>query len=246
MHPRARAASLAGLWLALAVVPVARADDELADLPLRVLPARGDAPSADTFAVFMTGDAGWTPLERGIAQELAAHGLTVVGWDSLRYYWRARTPQGAAEDLDRVLRHYAAALRRPRAIVVGYSQGADTVPFLINRLPQATRASLGFAALLAPGAEAFFEFHVSHWFATPRGGTPIAPEIEKLAPLSVLCVYGRDDPDAACHDGIYVHVRSLPFAGGHDFDGEYRRVAASVIEADALARQAAAARVKDL
>jgi type IV secretory pathway VirJ component len=205
---------------------------DVTDLPLRLVPAArtgGAAPPA--FVVMLTGDAGWRGLESHVARELAASGLPVVGWNSLRYFWNPRSHDEAAADLDRVLRHFGAALRIDRAIVIGYSQGADMVPFLLNRLPGSTRAHVESAALVAPGAEAFFEFHLSHWWRTPQGGAPVRPEIAALAPLPVLCVYGRADQDALCHDGAFAHVRAVPLPGDHGFDRDFRALSAAIVDA---------------
>src|SRR5207237_1436566 len=99
-------------------------------------------------------------------------GIPVAGFDSLRYFWSARTPDGLAADLDRVIRYYAARWRRSEVVLIGYSQGADVLPFAINRLPAATRARVRSTALLGPGQKASFEFHVTNWIG-PSGDKPI-------------------------------------------------------------------------
>jgi len=39
------------------------------------------------------------------------------------------------QDLTRILRHYLPAWNRQKVVLVGYSMGADVLPFLISRLP---------------------------------------------------------------------------------------------------------------
>ena len=73
----------------------------VADLPLTEVPATGGA-SSPWLGVFLSGDGGWVGLDRGVSDELAKHGIPVIGWDSLKYFWSPRTPAGAAADLDRV------------------------------------------------------------------------------------------------------------------------------------------------
>src|SRR5262245_15972823 len=63
----------------------------------------------DTLAVFYSGDGGWAKVDRGVAGRLAQAGVPVVGYDSLLYFWTARTPVSAAADLASVLQHYMAA-----------------------------------------------------------------------------------------------------------------------------------------
>jgi len=55
-----------------------------------------DAAWSNTFAIIMSGDGGWAGLDHDVAAALSANGVPVVGLDSLRYYWTARTPNGVA------------------------------------------------------------------------------------------------------------------------------------------------------
>jgi len=38
----------------------------------------------------------------------AENGVSVVGLNSLNYFWKERTPEEAAKGLERILRHYLA------------------------------------------------------------------------------------------------------------------------------------------
>jgi type IV secretory pathway VirJ component len=61
--------------------------------------------------------------------------MPVVGLDSLRYFWKERTPRAPPGDVDLILRHYLAAWDKQIVVLIGYSQGADILPFVVNRLP---------------------------------------------------------------------------------------------------------------
>lgn len=200
----------------------------LADLPLIVVPTAPGGAGA-WFGVFLTGDGGWVGLDKGVSLELAKHDIPIVGWDSLKYFWRRRTPEGASHDLDRVLRYYAHAWGRSHALLIGYSQGADTMPFMINRLPAATRQLVGYTTLLGISDNALWEFHVATWFGSPAKGMPTAPELADWKGAPYLCIYGESDEDAACaeetgHDGT-----ALKLAGGHHFGGGYARIADEIL-----------------
>jgi type IV secretory pathway VirJ component len=200
----------------------------LAGLPLVEVLAEG--PASDYFAVMLSGDGGWAGMDKEIAAELKVKGIPVAGWDSLRYFWSARTPEGLAFDLDRVLRYYADHWQKKHAIVIGYSQGADVLPFGLNRLPAATRALVAESVLIAPGVSATFEFHVGNWFGGSSGGIPVPPEGLKLDAAHTLCIHGRDETDSLCPqlDGTAAQVVSLP--GAHHFNGDYRGVAAEILK----------------
>jgi len=120
------------------------------DLGLVELPV-AQASSAP-MVVFMSGDGGWAALDKGLGAELQRHGMPVVGWSSLSYYWKKKTPDQATADLVRILTEYQSRWGRQRWLLVGFSFGAEIVPFVINRLPPAYRDSLVGAVMLSPWA----------------------------------------------------------------------------------------------
>lgn len=197
---------------------------DVRDLPLVEVPATGAAQPV--FAVLLSGDGGWAGLDAEVADALAKRGIPVVGFDSLRYFWSARTPDGLAGDLDRVVRTYAARWQRPRVLLIGYSQGADVLPFAVNRLPPATRATVAHTVLMGLGKRASFEFHVGNWIsAGDDDALEIAPEVLRLSADHTLCIEGEGDSDATCGrlPPGHVTVRTLP--GGHHFGGHYAALA---------------------
>ncbi len=200
-------------------------------LPGRWISLQGAADNANRpwFGIFLSGDGGWVGLDRGVSDELAQRGIPVVGWDSLKYFWSPRTPAGAAADLDRVLRHYAAAWGKSHAVLIGYSQGADTLPFMVNRLPAATRAMVGLTALLGISDSALFEFHVANWLGDPSGGLPTAPELSRWSGSPYVCLYGEDDGDSACVQLAGSDGSAVKMTGGHHFGGAYAEIASEIL-----------------
>jgi type IV secretory pathway VirJ component len=198
------------------------APPELAELPVVEMPT---PRQGDTFAVLLSGDGGWAGLDKAVASELVAKGVPVVGLDSLRYFWTPRTPTGLAADLDRILEYYAAHWHKTHAVLVGYSQGADVLPFAVNRLNEASQRLLAQVVLMAPSPKASFEFHASHWLGAEDDGQPVLPEARRLDPAKTLCLYGADDDDALCPEVGPEHVRATSLPGGHHFDGAYGKLA---------------------
>lgn len=193
----------------------------LSDLPLVEVPARGNAPQ---FAILLSGDGGWAGLDKHVSAALAARGVPVVGLDSLRYFWSARTPEGVAKDVDRVLSHYASQWNRQQALLIGYSQGANVLPFAFNRLPEGSQQLVVQNVMISLSRTASFQFHVSNWIRDDPQGIPILPEVEKLKAAGTLCIYGKDD-DSLCPDIPPANARVEAFPGGHHLDGAYDKVA---------------------
>ncbi|MGO9038137.1 MAG: virulence factor family protein [Steroidobacteraceae bacterium] len=227
--------------------PIPAAPMDLGDLPVVEVPAqppglatpRGAAPpsavtqpgdaTADMFAIILSGDGGWAGLDRDVAVALSAHGIPVIGLDSLRYFWRARTPDGLAADLDHMIRYYAAHLNKKRVLLIGYSQGADVLPFAVNRLPAATRARVALAALMGMSEHALFEFHVSSWVSNDTSGPATMPEVNRISGVPVLCIYGEDEGDSLCPKLDPKTVRIVKRTGGHHFDGNYAGLARDIL-----------------
>jgi type IV secretory pathway VirJ component len=193
------------------------------DLGLVEVPASGGADRG-AMAVILTGDGGWADIDKSLAAGLAAAGVPAVGWSSLRYYWTPRTPEAAAHDLARIIEHYSAAWKKERVVLVGYSFGADVLPFLVNRLPTPALARIRSVNLLGLSDTAAFEFHVASWLG--GGGDvrhPTVPEVTRLT-VPVTCVHGTDEKDSACLALKGPGVRVVPLGSGHHFGGYYERL----------------------
>lgn len=225
---------LSSVLLLLALPAAARAlsdpvADSVKDLPLIEVPAQGNFQS-DLLAVHLTGDGGWGVTDRGLATTLAQNGIPVVGWNSLKYFWKHRTPEDVAADLDRILQHYLSAWKRQRAIVIGYSFGADVLPFALNRLSQPTMQRIDLVAFLGLGSTAEFEFHVANWLGLGRRtSSPVQPEVEKLQGKNMVCFYGLEDTDALCRRLPPSLVHAFPMKTGHRIGTNFRPIAEEIL-----------------
>lgn len=214
--------------------PTAAAPDpNLADLPLVEIRAEGQA--TDTLAVFVSGDGGWAGLDQDMAGVLAAAGVDVVGVNSLRYFWVRKTPEDLGRDLARILDRYARLWNKTRFLLIGYSLGADALPFMAARLPARLLDRVRLVALLSPGHATDLEFQVGDWLADEaEAGLPIRPEVGRLPGDRVACFFGAEEEDALCPDLDPAEARLVRMPGSHHFDGDYEGLAERVLEAAGL------------
>src|SRR5213592_4851781 len=119
-----------------------------AKLPLIEVPVMKG--TSDTLVVFVSGDGGWAKIDKSISKVLAENGMPVVGLNALQYFWTKRTPDSAARDLQSIVEKYLKTWKKERVVFVGYSRGADVLPFMIDRLPAELQSKTRLIALLGP------------------------------------------------------------------------------------------------
>lgn len=209
--------------------PVARGGSDVGGLPLHLVAMKSGSPAA--LAIILSGDGGWAGIDKRIGDNLAAHGVAVVGLDSRSYLMNGKTPDEAADDIARVMRHFTAQWSVQRVALVGYSRGADMAPFIANRLPADLRQQISLIALLGPAERANFQFHWADLLTetSKPSDPPILPELERLRGTPVLCVYGKDEKESLCRLADTSAVRVDQRAGRHHFDGDYDAIATEIL-----------------
>jgi len=199
------------------------------DLPLVEVPAKGAA--SGLMAVVVSGDGGWAGIDKEVAGALSAKGIPVVGLNSLQYFWTARTPEGIARDLDRILRRYLTTWNRKEVLLIGYSLGADVLPFAASRLPADLLGKVKLIALLGPSTKAAFEFHVTDWLGGGSAGQPVLPEVKKLGGHPpILCLHGSKESDSLCPSLTAAQGKSVVLPGAHHFGGDYEALANLILK----------------
>ena len=206
---------------------------DIGDLPVQEVPATGES-RGDEMALLMTGDGGWAGLDQELAARLAADGVPTVGLNSLKYFWTERTPAETAQDVARIISHYLAAWNKQRVLLVGYSFGADVLPFVVNRLPPDLRARVATVNLLGIDSNASFEIKIAGWVGQDDDSGPqTRPELAAIAGVPILCIYGEGESDSIC-PGLpkatqHTTVTLAEVGTGHHFGGEYATLAERIL-----------------
>ncbi len=202
---------------------------DVTGIPLLELPAQ---KSGERFAVMITGDGGWRRIDRKVTDKLREQGIPIVGFIASRYFRTRRTPEESACALERVIRAYTLRWHRQKVILIGYSRGADVLPFMITRLPAEVRESVQLTALL--GLEPWIDFQYNppwtpaHFRQEPQ--FQVLPEVQKLAGSNVICVYGEKEKDSLCRMLDPARFKIVREPGGHHFAGRYGDVADVILK----------------
>src|ERR1700712_1215498 len=103
------------------------------DLPIDTL------NSSDTnkpLVLYMTGDGGMNAFSKSFIKQWNRNGYPIVALNVKSYLWNAKSPDKAAADITGLLRRYMRSWRRQHIVLVGYSLGADVLPFVQTRLEE--------------------------------------------------------------------------------------------------------------
>ncbi len=211
------------------VLPSGAPPSALAGLALTELPALQPGPA---MAVIYSGDGGWRDIDKQIGEVLAQRGMPVVGVDSLRYFWKEKTPAEIGGHLSQIIRHYGSQWRTEKVVLIGYSFGAGILPFALNHLPAEDRARVVQVSLLGLEPRAEFQVKLSGWFGgQPGSGAPaVLPEILRQ-PLGLFqCFCGEQEEDTLCTAPALAGVEIIRTGGGHHFDGNYTALAQKILD----------------
>lgn len=179
------------------------------------------------FLLFISGDGGWSSLDKALVEELAQHGVSTVAINTLKYFWSEKSPDQVAADLKRLVE----VCRRDGLPLFagGYSFGAEVMPVVLDRVE--FRKVFSGLVLISPGPHASFEVSVLDWLRTKEKPTPysVLEHAKALHDLPVFCSAGEKDDESICPDlrGPAGRVVEL-LPGAHHYNGRYQKLAASV------------------
>jgi type IV secretory pathway VirJ component len=177
--------------------------------------------------LLLSGDGGMHSFEVSLVKNLTENGFPVVVLDSRKYFWQTKTLSQIELDFISLIEYYDAKWHLQHLHLVGYSYGADVVPFAYNAisdpllLPQIERV-----VLIAPAKRCRLEIHVWDWIFEQDIGYEIATEVEKITIPPLLCI--SDNRPNALHFISFAN-RTIKFIpGGHHFKGHLPEINAIV------------------
>jgi type IV secretory pathway VirJ component len=192
--------------------------DEVKNLPIVITNSKTEDKKAP-IALIISGDGGWYSFEQQISDHLALQGIPTIGLDSKKYFWKRRTPEETASDIDKVLNFYGKEWGRNKFVLIGYSLGAEIVPFIVNRLSDEMKSKVQSTVLLSPATSTDFEIHITNMLGMGNKNNTYQPveEIIKMQSIPTLIIFGDGEktqvPDLL--KGTTVTIKKIP--GDHHY-----------------------------
>lgn len=184
-------------------------------LPITVFPGT-DANKPTLF--YITGDGGWNRFSTLLVNGLHTKGYSVIGLNALTYFWNKKTPAEVALAINAYLRNYLAAQQTKRIILIGYSFGADVIPFIENRLSPDVFQAIERTLLLSPSSKTDFDIHpLGNWGL--YGGQSVPDEISRVA-KPVTVVFGTEEKPVAFERSKANRTQVVRLTGDHHYNGD--------------------------
>lgn len=206
---------------------------EFKDIPITEFRS-GTPDSIRPLVIYFTGDGGWDVSDKGIGHALIDSGIGMVGINSLRYFWTEHNPDSVTHDVERIIGAYEKKWKTHGVVLVGYSFGADVIPFVASRLSLPAKNKIQKVIIISPSQRADFSFHLGSWFGkTGTKSLPVLPEIKKCLGMGLVCFYGKHDEESLGPDVTNL-CKTIVLVSGHRVGNEFDAIVKEIVRSGPL------------
>jgi type IV secretory pathway VirJ component len=197
------------------------------DLPVTI--TRAKIERGDRLILLISGDGGWNTFSQQLADTYAEKGSSVIGFNSLKYFWKKKTPQETANDIATLLNKYLTEWKKKNVVICGFSFGADVTPFFYRRLPENLKSKITLIQLISPSSSTDFEIHVSDLFSSknPARSMDTASEVKAMN-AQIICYYGELEPDKPLQGLKIPNFKTIILKGDHHYKTSYSEIIDSI------------------
>lgn len=138
---------------------------------------------------YISGDAGFNTFSKDLGKNLQLQGYDVYALNTKQYFWNGKTPEIAAQDVSRFLNAKDENRRNKNIILLGFSYGADVLPFIYNRLDENIKQKISKTIIIGPSKFNDFKIHLTDYLgAESNSGYPVIPEINNTKNIPMLLI----------------------------------------------------------
>jgi type IV secretory pathway VirJ component len=176
--------------------------------------------NCDFYVIFLTGDFGFLNFDKAIVHDLNAKNVSVVVINSMKYFQSAKSPAQLGSDLGSIINQYNRKWNQRKVVIMGYSMGAEVIPFAINRLDEKSLLQLMDIILIAPAQKAIFRLKPTDYLFEDKKGTDIYTELLKMRAQRSYIICDNSDL-SICRKNLEGVCDHDFLGGGHHFGRNY-------------------------
>jgi type IV secretory pathway VirJ component len=174
----------------------------------------------DYYVILLTGNGGWRSLVQSVTHYLNSKNVSVLAINTKKYLWSEKEPAQIACDLETLIDRYNNKWGGKKVVFIGYSMGAEILPFAIDCMEERYVNELIDLILIGPWQKATFKVKLRDYLFEVNEGTDIYAELLKLKTEKayVIC---DDNEFSICNRDLERIIDHDFLGGGHHFAGDY-------------------------
>ena len=187
---------------------------------IKQLPVRESksAGNSDYYIILLTGNGGRQHLVQSVTSYLKLMNISVLTINTKLYLLSEKRPAQIACDLENLMDSYTKKWGQQKIIFIGYSMGAEVLPFAINCMKKNYNDKIADLILIGPGQKVTFKIKLRDYYLNVNKGVDLFPEIVKMKKGYVIC---DDNEFSICRLGLDGIIEYDFLGGGHHFGGDY-------------------------
>jgi type IV secretory pathway VirJ component len=180
---------------------------------------------------YISGDGGMNSFSNDLCKSLNEKGYDVFALNAKSYFWNRKTPEQTATDVNDYLIKKIAGRKNQQVVLIGYSFGADVLPFIVNRLSKNISDSITVSFLMASSGSTDFEIHWSDIFGgNSKRKMDVVTEINKLSRENIVIINGSNEGMLALNKISLKKYTYEVLPGGHHFDGDTEEITRVILK----------------
>lgn len=180
---------------------------------------------------YITGDGGMKKFSADMVNTLAEKGYPVIGLNALKYFWSKKTPEQAAADVTALMQYYGGQWNNHSFIMIGYSMGADVLPFIYRKLPVVLQEQVQHLVFMSPSPSTDMVVHLSDLLgkASTPGSMNVPAAINSITGKPLLLVFGQDEKDFDSKVLTISNYKQISLPGGHHYNDDAGSVVQQIL-----------------
>lgn len=178
---------------------------------------------------YISGDAGFSTFTKNLSEQIFNDGYDVYALNTKSYFWNEKTGQQSADDFSTYLETLFKERTNQDLVIVGYSFGADALPFFYDKIPAVTKNRIKKVILIDPSAHGDLKISLANYISE-AGRWETIPKLNQWENANVaLVLSGFAQSHYPYHNVKLPHMKIYTLPGNHRFNDDYNTLAKTMI-----------------